>query len=76
MLLAYLVAVAQQNSLEDVAWPTRDSSATVGKNPAPKKRYAARPSLGCLCPTALQNQNIHTRRASPEQWPCWEERVF
>lgn len=61
MLLAYLVAVAQQNSLEDVAWSTRDSPATAGKNPSPKKRRAARPSLGCLCPHSLaETEHSHS----------------
>lgn len=51
-------------SQEAFAWPTEDSSVTTGKNPAPKKRSTARPSLESLCPTALKSRDIHTHRAS------------
>jgi len=42
---------------EALAWPAEDSSVTGEKNPAPKKRPTARPSLGSLCPKALQSHS-------------------
>ena len=60
-LPAYQVAITRHNSggsQEAPGGPAKDSSGTSGRNWALKKRPAACPAVGNLCPTALQSRNL------------------